>query len=234
MMQKGLEFTKQRTSQITPIISSYAHIDQIWKQYGPFDFMLLDLGVNMEHFKDSQRGFSIKTDAPLDMRFSQDNSITAKDIVNKYSLEQLSDILISYGDYSPKSAEYLAKGIIQARQKRPIETTQQLTEVLSHLKCNQKKIAIIFQVLRIETNKELEQLEIFLTKFGERLTPWGRCAIITYHSIEDRITKLAFKALAESKSFQLINKKVIQPHYTEIQQNKAARSAKLRIIEKRY
>jgi 16S rRNA (cytosine1402-N4)-methyltransferase len=104
--------------------------------------------------------------------------------------------------------------------------------LLHTLHCNQKKIAVIFQALRIETNKELEQLEIFLQHFGEQLAKWGRCEIITYHSIEDRIVKIAFKKLSETSSFQLVNKKVIQPHYTEIQRNKSARSAKLRIIER--
>jgi 16S rRNA (cytosine1402-N4)-methyltransferase len=160
--------------------------------------MLLDLGVNMEHFKDGERGFSIKTNAPLDMRFNRENQISAKDIINAYSLEKLSNIFITYGDYNQKSAEYLAKGIIEARKKNLIETTQQLKEILLNLRCNQKKIAVIFQVLRIETNKELEQLEIFLTNFGEQLTKGGRCAIMTYHSIEDRIVKNAFKASAES------------------------------------
>jgi 16S rRNA (cytosine1402-N4)-methyltransferase len=159
--------------------------------------MLLDLGVNMEHFKDGERGFSIKQDAPLDMRFNKGHPTRAKDIVNTYTGDQLANILIKYGDYSPKSAEYLTKGIIEARKKHPIETTQQLKDILFDLRCNQKKIAVIFQVLRIETNKELEQLEIFLTTFGEQLTIGGRCAIITYHSIEDRITKNAFKSLVE-------------------------------------
>jgi 16S rRNA (cytosine1402-N4)-methyltransferase len=97
---------------------------------------------------------------------------------------------------------------------------------------NQKKIAVVFQALRIETNRELEQLEIFLQKFGNWLNLGGRCAIITYHSIEDRITKYAFKSWEATGNFQLVNKKVIVPHYTEILQNKAARSAKLRILER--
>jgi 16S rRNA (cytosine1402-N4)-methyltransferase len=97
---------------------------------------------------------------------------------------------------------------------------------------NQKKIAVVFQALRIETNRELEQLETFLQKFGDWLNVGGRCAIITYHSIEDRITKYAFKRWEESGNFQLVHKKVIVPHYTEILQNKAARSAKLRILER--
>jgi 16S rRNA (cytosine1402-N4)-methyltransferase len=194
--------------------------------------MLLDLGVNMEHFKDGERGFSINTDAPLDMRFSKENPRTAQEIVNTYPSEKLEKILTLYGDFSPKTSEYLVKGILEERKKHPITTTGQLKELLHTLHCNQKKVAVVFQVLRIETNKELDQLEIFLKNFGEQLPLGGRCAIITYHSIEDRITKNAFKALAESGTFQLVNKKVIQPHYTEVQHNKAARSAKLRVIEK--
>lgn len=232
VQKKGLEFTKARSSQITPILSSYAHIDTISEQYGKIDFMLLDLGVNMEHFKDGERGFSIKYDAPLDMRFNRKNSISAETIINTYSVQKLSELFSLYGDFSPKTSEYLAKGIEEKRKKSLIKTTGQLKEILFNLKCNQKKIAVIFQALRIETNKELEQLHQFLAKFGECLTLWGRCAIMTYHSIEDRITKLAFKDLEEKGNFQLVNKKVIKPYYLEVEKNKAARSAKLRIIER--
>jgi 16S rRNA (cytosine1402-N4)-methyltransferase len=194
--------------------------------------MLLDLGVNMEHFKDGTRGFSFHTDAPLDMRFSQTNPTTAKDILAQYPAEKLEKILMLYGDYSPKSAAYLATGIIEARKKCPLETTVQLRNLLHTLHCNKKSIAVIFQVLRIETNQELKQLEIFLQKFGLFLSLGGRCSIITYHSIEDRMTKNAFKSLVESGDFQLVHKKVIQPHYTQVQQNRAARSAKLRTLER--
>lgn len=232
VQKKGLEFTKQWENQITPVLSSYAKVNEIAEKYGPFDFILLDLGVNMEHFKDWERGFSIKTDADLDMRFNRENTITAKDIIRTYSIEQLSRIFSLYGDFPIKYANYLANGIIEARKKKEIKTTWELKEILTALKCNQKKIAVIFQTLRIETNKELDQLNIFLENFKNSLSKGWRCAIITYHSIEDRITKIAFKNLEETKSFQLINKKVIKPYYIEIEKNKAARSAKLRIIEK--
>ena len=232
VMDKGEVFIGKRNKQVKLLHSSYAAIRSIWEQEGKFDFMLLDLGVNMEHFKDGERGFSIKTDADLDMRFNQDAKTTAKDIVNHYSLQELVRILIKYGDFSEKSAEYFAKGIIEERKKKKIESTWELKEILYNLHCNQKKIAVIFQVLRIETNKELEQLEQFLQDFPNVLTKWGRCAIMTYHSIEDRITKFAFKALEEGGKFRLVHKKVIQPHYKEVEKNKAARSAKLRIIEK--
>ena len=161
--------------------------------------MLLDLGVNMEHFKDNERGFSINTNAPLDMRFAREgNRRSAKDIINSSSPQQLEKMLTTYGDFSPKTASYLSKGILEARSKAPLETTDQLKSLLHSLHCNQKKVAVVFQALRIETNQELEQLEIFLKNFSKQLKIGGRCAIITYHSIEDRIVKNAFKALAES------------------------------------
>jgi 16S rRNA (cytosine1402-N4)-methyltransferase len=166
------------------------------------------------------------------MRFSETTTLTAKDIISTYWEQKLKGILVRYGDFSEKTAEYLAKGILEATRTRAITTTQQLAYLLTTLRCNQKKIAVIFQVLRIETNAELQQLEQFLERFWDYLSTHGRCAIITYHSIEDRITKIAFKKLSESWAFTLINKKVIQPHYTEVMKNKAARSAKLRIIEK--
>jgi 16S rRNA (cytosine1402-N4)-methyltransferase len=160
--------------------------------------MLLDLGVNMEHFKDAERGFSINTDAPLDMRFDRTNALSAKEIINTYPSEKLEKILTAYGDFSLKTAQYLTKGIIEARGKHPIETTGQLKAMLHTLHCNQRKVAVIFQTLRIETNKELEQLEMFLKNFSKQIRLKGRCAIITYHSIEDRIVKNAFKTLAEN------------------------------------
>jgi 16S rRNA (cytosine1402-N4)-methyltransferase len=186
----------------------------------------------MEHFKNAERGFSINSDAPLDMRFSTTNPLTAQTIINTYSASQLEQMLTTYGDFSPKTANYLVQGIIEARKKSLYITTGQLITTLRLLHLPQKKIAVFFQALRIETNAELDQLKIFLQTFSKQITIGGRCAIITYHSIEDRMVKIAFKTLTDTGDFRLVNKKVIQPHYTEVATNKAARSAKLRIIEK--
>ncbi|MBO4204001.1 16S rRNA (cytosine(1402)-N(4))-methyltransferase RsmH [bacterium] len=197
IMDKGLHFTAPWKDFITPILDSYANIDLRAEKYGLFDFVLLDLGVNLEHFKDGERGFSIKVDAPLDMRFRNDGSVSAKDIIATYPKEKLEKILTIYGDFSPKTAEYITKALIETRKKQPIETTFQLFDLLSRLHFNQKKIAVVFQVLRIETNQELLQLEIFLKKLGKVVSCGGRCSIITYHSIEDRMVKTAFKSLAD-------------------------------------
>ena len=233
MIAKAQSLTSDFKDQISILHSSYAKIDKIAQENWLFDFELLDLGVNLEHFKDGSRGFSIKTDAPLDMRFDQSkNPITARDWLQTVKPELLESSLQEYGDFSPKTAEYLTKLICEQRRKSAFETTFQLKDFLLSHHFNQKKIAIIFQVIRIMVNHELEQLETFLQAFPQTLKIGGRCAIITYHSIEDRITKLAFKKLDESWHFKLVNKKVIVPHYTEVLKNKAARSAKLRIIEK--
>ncbi len=233
MIQKASELTKHYADQIQILHSSYAKITDISQKIWLFDYELLDLGVNLEHFKDWSRGFSIKTDAPLDMRFDQEkNQTTAKDRLQKAKPEELQTALQTYWDFSPKTAERLTKLICEQRKKSEFSTTFQLKDFLTSHHFNQKKIAVIFQVIRIMVNHELEQLELFLRDFPRSLKKGWRCLIITYHSIEDRITKNAFRALAESWSFQLVNKKVIVPYYTEVQKNKAARSAKLRIIEK--
>ena len=194
--------------------------------------MLLDLGVNLEHFKDGSRGFSIKSDAPLDMRFDTSKWQPASHLINKWSKEELEEMLVKYGDFTPRNAEYVVKWIIEKRKKIPIETTSDLTWALHELGFWDKRIAVIFQAIRIQTNHELDQLETFLKDFWNCLNIWGKCAIMTYHSIEDRMTKIAFKELGESWNFHLVNKKVIQPNYKEVEANKAARSAKLRIIER--
>lgn len=233
MITKAQSLTVNFQKNISILHTSYANISEISQKVWLFDFELLDLGVNLEHFKDGKRGFSIKTDAPLDMRFDQSkNPITAQTWLQTSKAETIATALQTYGDFSPKTADYLTKLIIEQRKKSDFSTTFQLKDFLLAHHFNQKKIAVIFQVIRIMVNQELAQLERFLEVFPETLKSGGRCAIITYHSIEDRITKIAFKKLAESWLFTLVNKKVIAPHYTEVQRNKAARSAKLRIIEK--
>ena len=196
------------------------------------DFILLDIWVNMEHFKDGSRGFSVHEDAPLDMRFDTRSGETAGDILNTYDKVELIRMFVQYGDFSPKSSEYFTDHIIENRKKELFSTTKQLVDFLYGIWVRKNQLPIIFQCLRIQTNQELKQLEIFLQTFPDTIAVWGRCAIMTFHSTEDRIVKYAFKALEEKWKFKLVNKKVIAPHYTEVQKNRASRSAKLRIIEK--
>jgi len=232
ILTKWKEFVKNRQNQIKFFHRSYADILNISTETWKFDFMLLDLWVNLEHFKDGSRWFSIKSNAPLDMRFDRSKWEPASKLINQWNKQEIEDLLIKYGDFTPRNAEYVSKWIIEARKKKCIETTYDLTDVLHELWFWEKRIAVIFQAIRIQTNHELNQLETFLKDFKDWLNIWWRCAIMTYHSIEDRMTKIAFKELEDSGKFHLVNKKVIQPNYKEIEANKAARSAKLRIIEK--
>lgn len=209
---------------------SYANITTIlnWKKA---DYILLDLWVNLEHFKDGSRGFSIKENADLDMRFDQNAKQSAYDIVNQYKLQDLSNIFINYGDFTQKKAKELAEAILRERSKQNIKTTFDFKKILNDCGLGDKACAVIFQCLRIETNKEIQNLRSFLQQLPQVLNANWRCAIMSYHSIEDRLVKISFKQLEETKQFTILTSKTVQPHYTEVQKNKAARSAKLRVIE---
>jgi len=162
-----------------------------------YDYVLIDIGVNMQHFADGERGFSIKRDGPLDMRFDQTQKQSAYEIINSYRTQQLVDLLVKYGDYREVRARIIADTIHNHRKHNPIQTTFELVAALEDCGCGIKDQAIIFQCLRIETNSELEELECFLTIAPQACAPQGRIAVITFHSIEDRMVKLAMKQRAE-------------------------------------
>ncbi len=152
-------------------------------------------------------------------------------LIRTYSREQLKEIFEKYWDINEKYWYKIAEEIIRNRKKKYIETTFDFKEILLKFGLNEKKISVIFQAIRIEVNRELDELENFLWKVYKLLEKWWRCAIITFHSIEDRMVKNYFKKYESEWKVKLINKKTIKPSYLEIQKNKAASSAKLRIIE---
>lgn len=216
-------------------------IEFIWKSYTEIlgvlwskkaDFVLLDLGVNMEHFKDWSRGFSLNYDSDLDMRFNDKDWKSAYDIVNNYSIEELKKIFVEYAEFTEKKSEEIARHIVQERREKKIQTTFELKNILWQVGLGQKASVVIFQAIRIETNKEIDNLKLVLEQIPEVLSNWWRCGIITFHSIEDRVIKLFFKELAKQDWFHLVSKKAIKPHYKEVEKNRASRSAKYRIIEK--
>ena len=196
------------------------------------DFILNDLGVNLEHFKAVERGFSIRGVAPLDMRFDTSKWPTAADILKTYTTDQLVHIFEQYADFSSPKALELAQHIVITRKNQPIITTQNFKAILNVCGLGDKACTVIFQALRIETNKELDNLKIFLSQFPETLNSSWRCIIITYHSIEDRLVKQAFNALVATWDYRLVTKKPVMPNYKEVAINRAARSAKMRIIER--
>jgi len=213
--------------------------------YQRVDGILADLGVSSHHLDSPERGFSFRFEAPLDMRMDQKSVPTASMVLNEYHPSRLRYILREYGEL--RRAGAIVDAIVQYREQQSIEYTGQLVELLkSHTpeKYRNKFLAKIFQALRIEVNREVENLKYFLSQSNEMLKKGGRLAVISYHSIEDRVVKHFMKTGNFSGEpvkdfygnveapFRLINKKVITPGYRELQGNKRARSAKLRIAEK--
>ena len=219
-----------------------------WMRYyevEQLDGLLADLGVSSHHFDDESRGFSFRFDAPLDMRMNKRAGMTAADIVNTYTEEQLADVFYLYGEL--KNARKLASSLVRARQESPIITTGQLLELTEKLFARErekKEETKLFQALRIEVNHEMDALREMLKGACQLLKPGGRLSVITYHSLEDRIVKNVMRAgNAEGKVEQdffgktksplhLINNRVIVPSAEELERNPRSRSAKLRITEK--
>lgn len=209
------------------------------------DGLLADLGVSSYQFDVAERGFSTRFDGPLDMRMNLNAEVDAKHLINNYSEEKLADLFFEYGEL--RASRKIAKTIVIARKKIPIETTKQLIECVKHLfperKLNQF-LAKLFQAIRIEVNDEINALKQMLKASTELLATGGRLSVISYHSLEDRLVKnLIKKGNVEGelqkdfygnqkKSFKEISKKVIVPSEQEIKQNPRARSARLRIAEK--
>ena len=231
----------------TFVHSNFAYLSNFMRYYHveAVDGILADLGVSFHHFDDETRGFSFRFDGNLDMRMNQSSSLDARKVLAEYSEEQLADIFYLYGEL--KSARRLAAAIVKARAKAEITTVQQLLDVVRpFIKPAQEKkeLAQVFQALRIEVNDEISVLKALLTQSLKVLRPGGRLAIITYHSLEDRLVKNFFRSgNFEGKvekdffgkvntPFELINNKVIVPGADEVERNPRSRSAKLRIARK--
>ena len=213
------------------------------------DGILMDLGVSSYQLDNRERGFSYHDDAPLDMRMSG-KGISARDVVNEYDGDRLTKILYLYGE--EKFAQSIVKGIIKAREQKPIETTSQLAEIIKanvpqRVRKEKNPCRKTFQAIRIEVNRELEVLEKGLAEGFELLNSGGRMAVITFHSLEDRTVKNAFReyctgctcppdfpvcVCGKKPRAALVNKKPITAAESELESNPRSRSAKLRIIEK--
>ena len=230
----------------TFVRSNFRYIRNWMRYYGveQIDGLLGDLGVSSHHFDDESRGFSFRFDAPLDMRMNKRAGLTAADVLNDYSEEQLADVFYLYGEL--KNARRLAKTIADYRKGKRIETTADLSDTVEPLMRSErekKDLARVYQALRIEVNHEMDALRDMLCGATDLLREGGRLSIITYHSLEDRIVKNVMKAgNVEGRveqdffgritsPFRLVNK-VTTPSDEELQRNPRSRSAKLRIAEK--
>lgn len=237
------------------IKENYVNLDKIAEEYKiqELDGILLDLGVSSPQFDKAERGFSFSKEAPLDMRFSQDENETPKasDLVNSLSKEELVKIFSEYGE-EPYS-KTIADAIVQSRKKTPILTTTQLSEVIikslegKKYKGNIHPATRVFQALRIAVNDELKGVEKVIPKALKVLKKGGRLAIISFHSLEDRIVKNSLRDIVKEcicpprqpicncnkkSEAKIITKKPIIAKDSEIKENPRARSAKLRILEK--
>jgi 16S rRNA (cytosine1402-N4)-methyltransferase len=211
--------------------------------FGPVDAILFDLGWSSPQFAERGRGFSFEKDEPLDMRYSGKNDgLSAGEIVNQYGLNDLNKIFRVYGE--EKLSELIAKRIIEKRKDKKIETTGELVEIILEVyrkKLNSDKevpwiggihpATKIFQALRIETNRELEVLKSVLPEAVETLSSGGRIAVITFHSLEDRIVKHFFQS--NLSKLKIVTKKPISAGQGELTENPRARSAKLRVAIKK-
>ncbi|MBO6517131.1 MAG: 16S rRNA (cytosine(1402)-N(4))-methyltransferase RsmH [Bacteroidia bacterium] len=210
------------------------------------DGILADLGVSSHQIDEAERGFSFRYDADLDMRMNQQQRTSAKDVVNNYSAEELSQIFKLYGEI--RYAWKLANKIVAVRKGQPITTTGQLADIMDEFtipKQRNRELAQLFQAIRIEVNDELGVLRRFLEQCLDVLKPGGRLVIMSYHSLEDRLVKTFinsgnFEGKVEtdpfgrsSAPFKVITRKPITPNEVELIDNPRSRSAKLRIAEKR-
>jgi 16S rRNA (cytosine1402-N4)-methyltransferase len=230
------------------IKQNFRYLKNFLKLYNalPIDGLLADLGVSSHQFDEAERGFSIRFDAKLDMRMDQNGKLTAADVLNTYSEEDLKRIFRIYGEVD--NAGYLASIIFHSRKTKAIETVNDLkvtiTKCVKRGKENQY-YAQVFQALRIEVNKELEVLEELLTQSLEVLKPNGRLVVMSYHSLEDRLVKNfmrsgKFEGEVEKDffgnqltPFKQITRKPIVPTEEELESNTRSRSAKLRVAEKK-
>ncbi len=238
---------------VTLVHSNFSRLGEVLEELGVsgVDGMLFDLGVSSPQLDEPERGFSYMHDAPLDMRMDATASLTARDVVNYWSFEDLRRILFEYGE--ERYAPAIAKAIVKAREAAPIETTFELTELIrkampaAALREKQHPAKRSFQAIRIAVNDELGELPPMLEAAERGLNPGGRLAVISFHSLEDRIIKQTLQKLAtgctcppefpvcvcgKKPQIKLVTRKPIVSGAQELKENPRARSAKLRVAEK--
>lgn len=251
---QAIEFAKKRLEKYgkkwSVYKSNFENLDTVLYMAGvdKVTGILMDIGVSSTQLDDPERGFSYRYDTKLDMRMNRSNKISAYEVVNEYSEEKLSKIFFEYGE--DRFARKVARLICQRREEKKIETTGELVEVIRKAypaRSEKHPAKKVFQAIRIEVNRELEVLEIAIKKAFDSLEKGGRLAIITFHSLEDRIVKNMFRDLCtgcicpkeipicvcnRKPEGKLVNRKPITSSKNELEFNNRAHSAKLRVIEK--
>lgn len=249
------ERLKPFSDRVTTIHSNYEFMKEKLLEQGvtKVDGIMLDLGVSSFQLDEADRGFTYRVDdAPLDMRMDKDKEMTAADIVNTYSPEDLTRVLFTYGE--EKFSKQIVKNIVKEREKAPILTAGQLNKIIAESIPKKAQVGQghpskrTYQALRIELNRELTVLEDHIDDMIDLLNPGGRLCIITFHSLEDRITKVAFKrnedpctcpkdfpvcVCGKKSKGKVISRKPILPSEKELEENSRSKSAKLRVFEAR-
>jgi 16S rRNA (cytosine1402-N4)-methyltransferase len=256
--QDALEAATKRLSifgdKFIPVHNNFSNLLEVLEtlKIKKIDGFLLDLGVSSYQLDEAERGFSYMNDGRLDMRMNQEDEFSAYDVINTYSEDELTQIIRTYGEEN--WANRIAKFIVEARSEKPLETTYELVDVIKNAipasarKDGPHPAKRTFQAIRIEVNNELKIIEKAIEDAVSVLNKGGRVAIITFHSLEDRIVKNTFKKLAQGcicppefpvcvcdnkPKVKIISRKPISPSDREIEENPRARSAKLRIAEKK-
>ena len=252
-IETARERLKEFGERVLLVNDNFSNIKNILEDAGVFtaDGILFDLGVSSYQLDNAERGFTYRFDAPLDMRMSQDDYLTAREVVNTYSREELSRIIYGYGE--EKYANKIANAICRARESAPIETTFQLNEIIKSVFPPSERYGEkhpskrTYQAIRIEVNGELKILEDTMRDAVNCLSPGGRLAVMTFHSLEDRIVKTTLKDLATGctcnknipvcvcnrrEKIKLVTRKPITANQNELSKNNRSKPAKLRVAEK--
>lgn len=236
--EEALSIAKERVNdpRLSAYHASYTEAPRVLAEQGfasGADGALFDLGLSSYQLDNPARGFSIMNNGPLDMRFDLQSPLSAEVIINTWSLDELERIIRDYGE--DPNADKIALAVMQARRSGRISTTEELKKIVESAVRGRGKIhpaTQTFQALRIAVNNELGAVESVLKSLERVIKPGGRAAVLSFHSLEDRLIKNQFKEMDKSGAWKLVNKKVIVPAYEEVRQNRRARSAKLRVIER--
>lgn len=237
ILEKARAALHEFGERIVLVSDTYANLAEIREMYQfPKAYgILFDLGISSWHLEESNAGFSFQRDEPLDMRFDRENIAgpTARDIVNRWPPQQLSDIFTIFGE--ERFAQHISHAIADARGRKEIETAKELADIIERAVPRQGGIhpaTRVFQALRIIVNKELEMLEGVLPQAVETLEEGGKIIVISYHSLEDRVVKFFFRDAARSGGHRLLTPKPLTATQEEIRENLRSRSAKLRALQK--
>lgn len=225
---------QSRATQFQPVHTNYADLPEYLRSNGirP-NAILLDLGVSSMQLDQPERGFSFQAEGPLDMRMNPTEGLTAAQLCMSWSEQELRELFWKLGEEPRGRAA--ARAIVEARRKHPLRTTKDLVEALAPVLKRQgptHPATRVFQALRMAVNDELGVLERSLGPLAAALAPGGQLLVITFHSLEDRVVKFAFRDLAKTGSYSILTKKPLEPSVEEVRRNRRARSAKLRVIQR--